>query len=194
MHAVPKQSYTLEDYLELDRTSDARLEYWQGAVFDMSGVSEEHADIEINLIANLSPRLRKKGCRVFPANIRIKVPSLPPYRYGDLSALCGIAKFEEISGVDVLTNPQLIIEVLSASTSDYDRGDKFSHYKSIPSFCEYLLIAQHRPHVTQFIKEGENRWVQHEFSQLDDVLKLVSLDCELALRDVYENVEFAPAA
>lgn len=194
MSAVPKQSYTLEEYLELDRTSDARLEYWQGEVFDMRGVSEEHNEIEVNLLLQLGPQLRKRGCRIFAANIRIKVPTLPPYRYGDLSALCGKAKFEEIGGVDVLINPQLIIEVLSASTSDYDRGDKFSHYKSIPSFCEYLLIAQHRPHVTQFIKEGENRWVQHEFSQLDDVLKLVSLDCALTLRDVYENVEFAPAA
>lgn len=194
MSAVPKQHYTLEEYLELDRNADARLEYWQGEVFDMSGVSEEHSEIEINLMLQLGPQLRQRGCRVFPANIRIKVPSLPPYRYGDLSALCGKAKFEEIGGVDVLTNPQLIVEVFSASTSDYDRGDKFSHYKSIPSFCEYLLIAQHRPHVTQFIKEGENRWVQHEFSQLDDVLKLVALDCELTLRDVYENVAFPSAA
>jgi Uma2 family endonuclease len=194
MSAAPKQRYTLEEYLELDRNSEARLEYWDGEVFDMSGVSEEHADIEGNVYFQLRLQLRGRPCRLFQANMRIKVPSMPPYRYGDLSALCGQAKFEEIGGVDVLTNPQLIIEVLSASTADYDRGDKFSHYKSIPSFCEYLLIAQHRPHITQFIKEGENRWVQHEFNHQDDVLKLVSLDCELALCDVYENIEFAPAA
>lgn len=194
MSALPKQHYSLEEYLELDRQSEARWEYWDGEIFEMSGVSAEHADIEINLTMHLRTQLREKGCRLFPANMRLRVPSSPPYRYGDLSALCGQAKFEKIGGVDVLTNPQLIIEVLSDSTAAYDRGDKFSHYKSIPSFSEYLLIAQHRPHVTQFIKEGENRWVQHEFSQLEDVLKLVSLDCELALRDVYENVSFAPAA
>lgn len=192
MTALPKQHYTLEEYLELDAKSEARLEYWDGEIFDMSGVSEEHAEVEVNLIMQLGPRLRAKGCRIFPANVRIKVPSLPPYRYGDTSALCGQAKFEKIGGVDVLTNPQLIIEVLSDSTEAYDRGHKFLHYKSIPSFTEYLLIAQQRPHVSQFIKEADNRWVQHEFKDLNDVINLVSLDCELALSDIYANVSFAP--
>lgn len=192
MTALPKQHYTLEEYLELDANAEARLEYWDGEIFDMSGVSEQHNEIEVNLIARLSPQLRSKGCRLFAANVRIKVPSMPPYRYGDTSALCGQAKFEKIGGVDVLTNPQLIIEVLSASTEAYDRGHKFLHYKSILSFTEYLLIAQQRPHVSQFIKEADNRWVQHEFKDLNDVIKLASLDCELALSDIYANVSFAP--
>ena len=192
MTALPKQQHTLEEYLELDAKSEARLEYWDGEVFDMSGVSEQHNEIEVNLIAHLSPQLRSKGCRLFAANVRIKVPSMPPYRYGDTSALCGQAKFEKIGGVDVLTNPQLIIEVLSDSTEAYDRGHKFLHYKSIPSFTEYLLIAQQRPHVSQFIKEADNRWVQHEFKDLNDVIKLASLDCELALSDIYDNVSFVP--
>lgn len=190
MTAQPKQRYTLEEYLELDANSEARLEYWDGEIFDMSGVNEEHAEVEVNLILQLGPRLRAKGCRIFPANIRIKVPSMPPYRYGDTSALCGKAQFEKIGGVDVLTNPQLIIEVLSASTEAYDRGDKFSHYKSIPSFTEYLLIAQHRPHVSQFVKQADGSWNQREFNDLDAVVKLVALECELALRDIYENVAF----
>lgn len=192
MTAQPKHRYTLEEYLELDRNADARLEYWDGEIFDMSGVSKEHADIEVNLIMRLGPQLRGKGCHIFPANVRLKVPSMPPYRYGDTSALCGQPKFEKIGGVDVLTNPQLIIEVLSYSTEGYDRGDKFSNYKSIPSFCEYLLIAQHRPYVTQYVKEADNLWSQREFDQLDEVIKLVSLDCELVLRDIYENVVFPP--
>lgn len=192
MTAQPKLSYTLEEYLELDRNSDARLEYWHGEIFDMSGVSEQHADIEVNLVAHLNPRLRAKGCRIFPANIRIKVPSMPPYRYGDTSALCGKAKFEKIGGVDVLTNPQLIIEVLSYSTEAYDRGDKFSNYKSIPSFTEYLLIAQLRPHVSHFVKQPDGSWNQREYNELDAVVKLVSLNCELALRDIYANVSFVP--
>jgi Uma2 family endonuclease len=192
MTALPKQRYTLEEYLELDANSEARLEYWDGEVFDMSGVSEQHNEIEVNLIVHLSTQLHSKGCRIFAANVRIKVPSLPPYRYGDTSALCGQAKFEKIGGVDVLTNPQLIIEVLSDSTEAYDRGHKFLHYKSIPSFTEYLLIAQQQLHVSQFVKEADNRWVQHEFNDLSDVVKLASMDCELALRDIYANVNFAP--
>ena len=116
---------------------------------------------------------------------------MPPYRYGDLSALCGEAQFEKVGGVEALTNPSLIIEVLSPSTEAYDRGDKFTYYKSIPSFCEYLLVAQHRPHITQFIKSDDGMWIYREFNDLDAVLKLASLDCEIALREIYQNVAFA---
>ena len=133
MTAQPRHKYTLEEYLEMDRKSEARLEYWNGDVFDRSGVSKEHARIEINLARYLGTRMAQRGCLVFPANMRIKVPGAPPYRYGDLSGLCGEAHYEQIDGVDVLTNPSLIIEVLSDSTEAYDRGDKFTYYKSIPS-------------------------------------------------------------
>lgn len=190
MSAQPKYQYTLEEYLEMDRQSDARLEYWDGDIFDMSGVNEEHAEIETNLIAQLKPRLVPKGCRIFPANIRLKVPSFPPYRYGDTSALCGSAEFEKIGGVDVLTNPTLIIEVLSESTESYDRGLKFSHYKSIPSFCEYLLIAQDRPFVTHYVKLDDHTWNQREYTNLNDEVQLVSVGCEISLRALYENVTF----
>ena len=194
MSANPKSHYTLEEYLELDRKSDERLEYWDGEVFSMSGVSEEHAEIEGNIIAFLKPQLNTHSCRIFPADIRIKVPSMPPYRYGDISALCGKALFEKSGGVDVLTNPMLIVEVLSPSTEGYDRGDKFTHYKSIPSFIEYLLVAQHRPHISQFIRQEDGSWLQREFNDLSDVVRLFSLDCELPLSEVYQNVSFNSSA
>ncbi len=127
---------------------------------------------------------------MFPANMRIKVPSLPPYLYGDTSALYGVPQFVKIGGVDVLVNPALLIEILSESTESYDRGDKFSHYKSIPEFCEYLLIAQHRPHVTQFIKQSNGDWLQREFNALSDVVKINSLDCELPLIEIYQGIDF----
>ena len=132
MTAQPRHKYSLQEYLAMDRKSEARLEYWNGDVFDMSGVSKEHARIEINLTRYLGTRLAQRVCLLFPANMRIKVPSAPPYRYGDLSGLCGDAQYEDIDGVDALTNPSIIIEVLSNSTEAYDRGDKFTHYKSIP--------------------------------------------------------------
>jgi Uma2 family endonuclease len=193
MAAEFKPRYTLEEYLELDRNSDERLEYWDGEIFDMSGVSEQHGEIESNLIAFLKPRATERGCRVFPANIRIKVPSFPPYRYGDFSALCGKAQFEKIGGVDVLVNPALIVEVLSDSTEAQDRGDKFTRYKSIPTFSEYLLIAQHRPHVTQLVRQADGSWLHREFNNLADVLRLTTLGCELALTEVYAGVTFDPA-
>ncbi|MEP7336119.1 MAG: Uma2 family endonuclease [Acidobacteriota bacterium] len=191
--AVPKQKYTMEEYLELDACSDERLEYWDGEIFSMSGVNDQHDKIESNLHIPLSLRSAGRGCRVFLANIRIKVPAMPPYRYGDASALCGSPKFEKIGGVDVLTNPSLIIEVLSTSTEAYDRGDKFTNYKSILTLAEYLLIAQHRPHVSQFIKQPNGSWLNLEFNALDDVLKVVTLECELKLSEIYQEVTF-PAA
>lgn len=190
MSAQPKLQYSLEEYFELDRNSDERLEYWNGEIFSMSGVSREHATVEMNISISLGGRLRVKGCQLFPANIRIKVPSLPPYRYGDLSALCGKAIFEKIGGVDALTNPSLIIEILSPSTEAFDRGDKFTYYKSILSFSEYLLIAQHRPHVSQFTRQPDGTWVFREFNSLTDIVKLESLSVELSLKEIYQNVSF----
>src|SRR5205085_5661663 len=104
MSARPKPKYTLEEYLELDRCSEARLEYWNGEIFDMSGGSPEHDQIESSLNFHLRLKLQDKPCRVFLANMRIKVPSLPPYRYGDASGLCGKPQYETIDGVQVLTN------------------------------------------------------------------------------------------
>lgn len=191
MSAQTKPRYTLEEYFELERKSEERFEYWNGEIFSMSGVTPEHAQLEVNFISRLNSRLTGKGCRVFPANIRIKVPSAPPYRYADISALCGEAKFEEIGGIRSLTNPALIIEILSGSTEAYDRGDKFTHYKSIPSFREYLLVAQHRPHITHFVRQADGSWIYNEYNDLAAVVKLASLNCELAMSEVYENVSFA---
>lgn len=192
MSAQPKLKYTLAEYLELDAASEARLEYWDGEVFDMAGGSETHYEIEGNLLATLKAKLRARGCRVFPGNTRLKVPSLPPYHYSDCAALCGEAHFEQVEGAAVLTNPALIIEVLSKSTEGYDRGDKFTHYKSIPNFQEYLLVAQHRPHVTHLVKQHDSSWLQREYNELDAVLRLESLGCEMSLREIYEAVTFPP--
>lgn len=190
MSALPKHYYTLEEYLELDRNSEERLEYWDGEIFSMSGASDQHDNIETNVITYLNLRLGPKGCRTFTGNFRIKVPSLPPYRYGDSSALCGKPVFEKIGGVDTLTNPQLIIEILSPSTKDYDLGTKFTNYKSIPSFCEYLVISQTTPHVIQFNKQSSNAWRQKEFTSMDNELELASVGCKLSLAEIYQYVIF----
>ncbi len=191
MSAQPKLKYTLEEYLELDRNSEERLEFWNGEVFSMSGASRQHDRITVDFVTYLNSKLIEKGCEAFSPDMRIQVPSLPPYRYGDVSALCGEAVFEEFNGVDVLTNPMLIVEVLSKFTEGTDRGDKFSHYKSIPSFCEYLLVAQHRPYVTQYIKRGDGFWLQREYNSLDEVVRIEALDCELPMKQIYRRVTFA---
>lgn len=186
-----KRRYSLEEYLELERTSEEKYEYFNGEVFGMSGVSPNHAQIEINLITLLNNRLRERGCRVYPANVRVKVPSLPPYRYPDVSVLCDKPVYEEIGGVEALTNPTLIIEVLSSTTEAFDRGDKFSHYKSIPSFREYLLVAQHRLYITHYVKTTNKKWEQEEATEVAASLHLPTIDCTLALSEVYRDVEFS---
>jgi Uma2 family endonuclease len=194
MAANPERRYTLEEYLELDRTSEERLEFWDGEVFCMSGGSRAHDRILVNCIVHLSAKLDASKCPVFSSDMRIKVPTAPPFRYADVSALCGEAQFEEVSGVDALTNPQLIVEVLSPSTEAYDRVDKFTHYKSIPTLREYLLVAQHRPHVTRLYKQDDGKWVHTEASALTETLTLDSLGCDLPLGEIYQGVSFdAPA-
>ena len=194
MAANPERRYTLEEYLELDRTSEERLEFWDGEVFCMSGGSEAHVEIESNLVAFLKPQLRERGCRTFLGNVRVKVPSAPPYRYADFSALCGAAEFEKIGGVDTLVNPTLLVEVLSDSTEAYDRGEKFSHYKSIPTLREYLLVAQHHPHVTHLFKDEDGKWIHTEANDLGASLQLHSLGCELPMSEIYRDVTFDPPA
>lgn len=193
MAAHPKRKYTLEEYFDLELSTNERFEYLNGEIFSMSGGSDQHDQIETNSVILIGNKLRGRPCRVFSANMRIKVPSLPPYRYGDVSALCGEPSFEKIGGVDTLTNPALIIEVLSDSTEAYDRGDKFTHYKSIASLREYLLIAQHRAHITQYVKQENVSWSYNEVNEVSASLVLPSVDCVLELSEVYRDVTFPVA-
>lgn len=187
-----KNNYTLEEYAELERSTDERLEYFEGNVWSMAGASPNHEEISVNLASALKNALRGRSCRVYGANLRVKVPIYLPYRYPDLTALCGQPSFEDFYGLEVLTNPNLIVEVLSPSTEAFDVGDKFTYYKSIESLTEYLLVAQDRPHVVLYTKRDEEVWLHREFNSLTDKLYLSSLDCELSVADIYENIEFPP--
>lgn len=190
MRSLKNQIYTLEEYLELDHNSEAKIEFWDGHVFTLAGASDAHDRIQGNGYFALRSKLQGRNCRVFLSDMRVGVPAYPPYRYPDLSALCGQARFSELGKQQILVNASLIIEILSDSTADFDRGYKFTYYKSIESFTEYILIAQDRPHVSQFIKQEENGWLNHEFNSLQDKFHLASLDCELELSELYEGVEF----
>jgi Uma2 family endonuclease len=194
MSMQPQRRYTLEEYFALEQASEAKYEYWQGEVYAMSGASPAHVQIQVNLITLLQSQLRGRPCRIFSSDMRLKVPSLPPYRYPDLSALCGEPIFESIGGLDVLTNPMLIIEILSPTTEAFDRGDKFTHYKSIPSFIEYVLIAQHRPHIGQYVrqtpKQNTGVWSYRECNDLSTSLYIPSIECQLVLDEVYQDITF----
>jgi Uma2 family endonuclease len=184
--------YTLAEYIELEKSSEEKFEYYDGNVWSMAGASAKHEEISVNTSTALKNALRGRGCRVFGSNLRVKVPVYPPYRYLDVIAVCETPIYENLLGLEVLTNPSLIVEVLSPSTKSFDLGDKFTYYKSIESFTEYLLVDQDRPHVVLYTKQAENAWLHREYNSLNDSFYLSSLDCEIALADIYENIEFLP--
>ncbi|MDQ3130001.1 MAG: Uma2 family endonuclease [Acidobacteriota bacterium] len=189
MVALPVQKYSLAEYFEIEKNSEEKYECWDGNIWSMAGASPAHERIVSNMIFHLKTILGRK-CSVFGSNLKVKVPAYSPYRYPDLSVYCGEGIYEKMDGLEVLTNPQMIIEVLSPSTEAFDRGEKFTYYKSIPSFTEYLLVAVNRPHVTQFIKQNENEWIQREATDLNDKLLLPSFEVEIMLSEIYLDVEF----
>lgn len=191
MIPVSKKKYTVEEYFKLDRESEGNFEYYHGEIIEMSGVLPNHARVERNLMVKLSPRAFEKSCEVFPAHLRVKVPAVPTYRYPDLTAVCGGAKFVEIGGLQCLENPMLIVEVLSESTESYDQGEKFRLYKSIESFREYLLISQNTPNITLYQKHNERFWLRSDYTT-GETLQITTLDFELSVDEVYQSVELKP--
>lgn len=185
-----RQNYTLEEYAELEKSTEERLEYFDGNVWSMAGATLRHETIVLNTGAEIRDKLRGSGCQVYNSNTRVKVPIYPPYRYPDLTALCGDTQTETFYGLEVLINPALIVEVLSPSTQAFDHSDKFTYYKSIESFTEYLLIAQDRPHVTLYTKQNAEIWLHREFNEASDKIHLSSINCEIAVAEIYLNVEF----
>lgn len=190
MSAIPKRKYSLDEYFEIERTSEEKFEYWDGNIWSMAGASPAHERIVINGGAHLRELLRGRGCSVFGSNLKVKVPFYTPYRYPDLSVYCGQGIYETMGGMEVLTNPQMIIEVLSPSTEAFDRGEKFTYYKSIETFTEYLLISTNQPHVTQFIKQNEQDWIQREFIGLESKFFSLTFNVEILLSEIYLDVEF----
>ncbi|MBX3279033.1 MAG: Uma2 family endonuclease [Acidobacteria bacterium] len=185
----PRHRYTLEEYFALERVGEARYEYWDGEIVCMSGGSRRHYLISDNLHAVLSDLLKGRDCRAFTGSLPIKTPSLPPYRYPDAGAVCDEMKFENIGGIDVLTNPVLIVEVLSPGTEHLDKEEKRRAYQKISSLKEYLIIAQDAPHATQYVRQGR-RWERRDVGDLGALLELPSLGCRLSLSEIYSGVKF----
>jgi Uma2 family endonuclease len=191
MTALPKQDrYTLEEYIELDKNSEEKYEYFDGEVFAMAGASPDHVRICRNVCNRLTQKLEDRDCEAFPSDMRIKVPAAFPYRYPDVSAVCGEQIYESVLGQQMLVNPVLLVEVLSTSTAAYDLDDKFTAYQSIESFREYLLISQSRPHVIHYVRQSKGKWLRSEVDGLDGEVKLESLDVTLSLKEIYQKVKF----
>jgi Uma2 family endonuclease len=192
MPAVPKHQYTLQDYIELEKTSEEKWEYFDGNVWNMAGASPKHENISVNVSSSLLNGIKKnkRDCKVFGSNLRVKVPVYEPYRYPDVTVICGTPIYEDLFGLKLAVNPLLIVEVLSDSTESFDRGHKFIYYKSIPSFKEYLLISQTEILVTLYTKQDNFNWLRQDFNLLSDKVLLPFSECEIALEDIYYDIEF----
>jgi Uma2 family endonuclease len=186
--ALPETRVTPAEYLKYERSSQVKHEYYAGEIFAMTGASKNHNRIVTSTLAALYAQLRERPCDVFPGDMRVKPHSGLLYAYPDITVVCGTPEFED-DEVDTLLNPTVIIEVLSPSTEAYDRGKKFQHYRTIPSFQEYLLIAQDSVRVEHYTLR-DNEWILTDASTLDAIITLPSIDCTLSLSDVYEKVDF----
>lgn len=186
MASDPRPRVSPEDYLALERRSETRSEYLDGEIFAMTGASERHNLLAGNLYTTFRAQLRPRGCRVYVSDMRVKVSATDLYTYPDVVVVCSKPQFEDAE-VDTLLNPQVIVEVLSKSTEDYDRGTKFVHYRAIPSLTEYLLVAQDQIHVEHHLRQAEG-WLLTETDRLDDVLDLPSAGARLDVAEVYDGV------
>ncbi len=192
MAALAKRRYTLEEYLELEKHTEERYAYCGGEVVAMSGASLRHNRIVRNLMRAIDARLAGKPCEVLPTDMRIKVPKALPYRYADLVVVCGEPIIENMQNLEVLVNPLIIFEVLSASTEAYDRGIKFFEYQSIASFQEYVLVAQDCPHITHYVRQKSGQWLRSDFHGVAEHLLLRVLDCAIPMTDIYRQVPPLP--
>lgn len=188
MAALAKRRYTLAEYLELEKHAEERYAYCNGNVVAMSGASLRHNRIVRNLMRAIDARLEGKPCEVLPTDMRIKVPKALPYRYADLVVVCGEPIIEDIQGLEMLVNPLIIFEVLSASTEAYDRGIKFFEYQSIVSFQEYVLVAQDCPHITHYERQEHGQWLRSDLHGVAEHLFLRGLDCAIPVGEIYRQV------
>jgi Uma2 family endonuclease len=192
MSAIPKPKFTIDEYIEFDKNTEGKWEYFDGEVLDMAGGSLNHNRIARNLIALFERELRDKPYEVLPSDMRIKVPKALPYRYADVVIVCEKPIIEEIQGQEMLVNPLLIVEVLSPTTEGYDYGAKFIAYQSIESFREYLLVSQERPHVTHYVRQPGDQWLRNDIEGMEKTLSLATVVCKLGLGEIYRLVMFSP--
>ncbi|MBD2168734.1 Uma2 family endonuclease [Calothrix membranacea FACHB-236] len=181
--------YSIEEYLTQEESAEYRSEYRNGEVVAMTGGSINHNRIIRNLSRLLELGLQEQPYEVFISDLRLWIPRYQQYTYPDILIIKGEPIFQEGRN-DTVINPSIIFEILSKSTRSRDRGDKFTYYRSIPEFQEYILIDQYQFHLEQFSKTSEGNWLFKESDDEDGVLTLASANCQIPHRQIYERVNF----
>lgn len=193
MATQPQLRRTSEEYLFEERHANSKSEFHDGEVLAMAGASYVHNLIVANVIRELGTQLKGRPCAVLPSDIRVWIEVWRRYVYPDVTVVCGQPEFTDAE-MDTIVNPTLLVEVLSKETTNYDRGEKFERYRTLPSFAEYLLLAQDRPHCERYVRQDDGSWILTEESHLEATVPLTTIGCKLLLGEVYDRVSFGPRA
>lgn len=189
MIAQPYPKTPPQDYLTQERQAEFKSEYIDGDVVAMTGASRQHNLISLNIAASLHSQLRSRPCEIYMGDMRVAVDEAKFYTYPDIVVACEDPQFLD-GELDTLLNPTLLIEVLSPSTASYDRGEKFSRYRQLSSLQEYLIVAQSTPALEHYRKQNEREWILIDITDCEALVELPSIQCQLAMRDIYEKANF----
>ncbi|MEP7122501.1 MAG: Uma2 family endonuclease [Byssovorax sp.] len=174
------------DYLALEEKSATKHEWLEGLIYDMSGGTPDHAGLAAAVVVALGTQLRGKRCRVYTADLKVRVLATGLSTYADVAVVCGSLDVDP-ADKNAVTNPALLVEVLSDSTEAYDRGEKFGHYRRISSLAEYVLVSQHSPKIEVFRKNEAGKWVLAEEASPGEVAPLLSIGCALSVDEIYAD-------
>lgn len=190
MSAVPALKYvSIENYLAMERASQDKHEYYAGEVYAMAGASVPHNRIVRNALSSIDVYLREKSCEVFPSDLKINVKTKSAFVYPDLSIVCGGLQLYQDTD-DIITNPSVIVEVISPHTERYDRGKKFMLYRQLPSFKEYFLISSMEMRVERFTRTSLDTWTMKEYTEPGGVIAVESTNQRILLAELYRDVVF----
>ena len=196
--AKTKPVFTVEDYLEIDREADERYEFIDGEIYAMAGESGEHGDICVNLVGELYSDLKDTNCRMRAKDTKVRSGMFPLKRplvkgmisYPDLVVICGEPEYHD-EFRDVILNPQVIVEVLSESTEQFDRGEKFHRYQLWnPTLTDYILVSQDKPLVEHYIRQADGSWKFYFYDGLEREFTIESINSRLKLADIFYRIEF----
>ena len=188
MQAPKTKTYSIEEYLQQEEAADYKSEYIDGQILPMAGATTNHNQIALNISTELNFAFKRLDYRVYMGDVRLWIPAKHKFTYPDVMMIAGEPEYFE-NRKDTITNPLVIIEVLSKSTQNYDREGKFAAYRTISSFQEYVLISQTKIYAEQFAKTGEKRWSFREYDADDATITMNSVDFQLAFTDIYLKVE-----
>ena len=186
MSSLPSYYLSPEEYLAIERRAEYKSEYVDGVMYAMAGGSERHNLIVGNLITELNVQLRNSPCRVYPSDLKVRVPNSKRFFYPDVSVVCDETQFADDER-DVVLNPVVVVEVLSESTAAFDRGKKFQSYQQIESLQEYMLVSQDEHLVEHYLRQDDGHWLYTKVGGLDEAIALPTIKCRLVLSNIYSK-------